>query len=139
WEHLVYDKKEKLVATQDSVQRTQSQWEYTKYDVLDRPVMTGIINDTKTRIALQTSVNGLASNDAKPTANTARIRTGSTIQSDRYDGYEEYVAAQNSTLKSGFHFKATANQNFTGRIGTATSGSAGAFPSDEGNILRTEA
>src|SRR5690606_31322907 len=68
WEHLVYDKKEKLVATQDSVQRTQSQWEYTKYDVLDRPVMTGIINDTKTRIALQTSVNGLASNDAKPTA-----------------------------------------------------------------------
>src|SRR5690606_35389005 len=64
WEHLVYDKKDRLVATQDAVQRSEGQWEYTKYDAMDRPVMTGITNDTRARATLQTDINALASNDA---------------------------------------------------------------------------
>jgi len=41
--HMFYDKRNRLVATQDGVQRTDNEILYTRYDVLNRPVMTGIL------------------------------------------------------------------------------------------------
>ena len=40
---MVYNRRDQLVLTQDSVQRAKEQWSFTKYDVLDRPVLTGLV------------------------------------------------------------------------------------------------
>ncbi|MGN6196714.1 MAG: DUF6443 domain-containing protein, partial [Ginsengibacter sp.] len=39
---MVYDARDRLVMTQDSLQRLQGKWLYTDYDSLNRPVVTGI-------------------------------------------------------------------------------------------------
>jgi RHS repeat-associated protein len=42
WVYMVYDDRDRLVMTQDGNQRMANQWAYTKYDALNRPIMTGI-------------------------------------------------------------------------------------------------
>jgi RHS repeat-associated protein len=59
--YMVYDDRDRLVLTQDSAQRSTSpyKWLFTKYDALNRPVMTGI-KDTTVRLSqseMQTVVN----------------------------------------------------------------------------------
>ena len=54
---MVYDRRDRLVATQDGVQRANSLWDFTKYDELNWPILTGTISLSSTRIALQTLVN----------------------------------------------------------------------------------
>ena len=44
-EYLIYDKRGRLVMTQDANQRTQGLWAYIQYDNYNRPVATGIIPD----------------------------------------------------------------------------------------------
>jgi len=57
WVFLVYDKWDRLVLTQDGNQRANNEWTFTKYDVLNRPVSTGITQITGDRNAVQTAVN----------------------------------------------------------------------------------
>ena len=47
WLYLVYDPRDRLVMTQDGVQRSifPREWLVTKYDYLDRPILTGIVKD----------------------------------------------------------------------------------------------
>ncbi|MBX7125127.1 MAG: hypothetical protein K1X47_05505 [Cyclobacteriaceae bacterium] len=54
---MVYDDRDRLVLTQDGVQRTLSQWSFTKYDALSRPILTGVYSPGSTRVAMQSSVN----------------------------------------------------------------------------------
>lgn len=42
---MVYDARDRLVMTQDSLMRSNHQWLYTQYDVLNRPVATGLLSD----------------------------------------------------------------------------------------------
>lgn len=58
--YMVYDNRDRLVLTQDANQRESSQWLFTKYDALNRPVATGIYTDATntTRDDMQTYVNG---------------------------------------------------------------------------------
>ena len=42
WEHIVYDKLDRPVMTQDAVQREDKQWLFTKYDAFGRVVYTGL-------------------------------------------------------------------------------------------------
>ena len=42
WVYMIYDNRDRLVMTQDGKQRTTNEWAYTKYDALNRPVITGI-------------------------------------------------------------------------------------------------
>ena len=58
WEHLVYNKLDQVVLTQDSVQRTNGQWLFTKYDVLGRTIITGLLGSTSTRAMWQTRLDG---------------------------------------------------------------------------------
>nr|MBI1229715.1 hypothetical protein [Cytophagales bacterium] len=136
-ESMVYDNQDRLVGFQDPKMASASpkQWLYTKYDGLGRVVMTGITTSDDSRSSIQSTLNGMVSNNATVNANTAIKRTGSTITSSKFDGSQEYVASNSITLKPGFAMKATENQSFIGRIGTESSGSAGAWPVDEGNIL----
>ena len=46
--YMIYDKWDRLVLTQDGNMRTQNQYLLTKYDALNRPVMTGIYTYTGT-------------------------------------------------------------------------------------------
>jgi RHS repeat-associated protein len=67
-QYLVYDGRDRLVMTQDANQRASRQWLFSKYDALNRPVLTGQIKtDVQvTQIAMQDRVNtyynSLASN-----------------------------------------------------------------------------
>src|SRR5690606_4475276 len=56
WEYMVYDKQDRLVATQDANLREQGKWLFTKYDKFGRVVYTGIYNSPTARNTLQSSV-----------------------------------------------------------------------------------
>jgi len=43
--YMIYDARDRLVMTQDSMLRSGHKWMYTLYDVLDRPTATGLITD----------------------------------------------------------------------------------------------
>ena len=57
--YMVYDQWDRLVLSQDEEQREESQWVYTKYDQLNRPVITGLWEDAagRSREELQMDVN----------------------------------------------------------------------------------
>jgi RHS repeat-associated protein len=57
WVYMVYDKRDRLAFTQDANMRARSQWMVTLYDLLNRPVSTGMISYTGNRGALQWLVN----------------------------------------------------------------------------------
>ncbi|MEO9964787.1 MAG: DUF6443 domain-containing protein, partial [Reichenbachiella sp.] len=56
---MVYDQRDRLVMTQDGNQRVNDQWSFTKYDTLNRPVLTGIIAESDDRETLQSEVNNV--------------------------------------------------------------------------------
>ena len=58
WEHLVYDKADRLVMTQDANMRPAGKWLFTKYDRFSRIVYTGIASiGAFSRQQVQGSVN----------------------------------------------------------------------------------
>lgn len=56
---MVYDQRDRLVLTQDGNQRSQNQWLFTKYDALNRPVLTGLY--THGAFATQSQMDALVS------------------------------------------------------------------------------
>ncbi|PWL30064.1 DUF6443 domain-containing protein [uncultured Roseivirga sp.] len=83
---MVYDKLDRLVLTQDANQRsaTPSEWMFTKYDAFNRPVLTGIINTSKTRQTLQGELNTWAGelnvqNEALQTEGVEEVLNGSVM------------------------------------------------------------
>ena len=72
--YMIYDRRDRLVLTQDGNQRDPSktsgrEWTFTKYDALDRMIMTGIYTHGSVvdRVAMQTIVN--SENDQYETYN----------------------------------------------------------------------
>ncbi|MBT1699239.1 hypothetical protein KK083_20245 [Fulvivirgaceae bacterium PWU4] len=59
WVYMVYDDRDRLVMTQDAEQRKTNKWSYTKYDALNRPVMTGVY--THSAFVDQAGMSGLIS------------------------------------------------------------------------------
>ena len=57
--YMVYDKWDRLVLTQDAEQRKTDTWLYTKYDVLHRPVVTGLWTDSQDRERIQLQADAL--------------------------------------------------------------------------------
>ncbi len=59
--YMVYDIRDRLIVTQDGLQRSVSpyKWTFTKYDELNRPIMTGIKDTTVllTQTQMQSAVN----------------------------------------------------------------------------------
>lgn len=60
--HLIYDKKDRLVLSQDQNQRnrTTKQWSFNTYDNLDRPVASGLFDNNNNRDAMASFVSGLS-------------------------------------------------------------------------------
>ena len=57
WQYLVYDKADRLILSQDGVQRTKSQWLVNKYDNLGRLLYTGMMNNNGPRQTLQNTIH----------------------------------------------------------------------------------
>ncbi|HAP63116.1 MAG TPA: hypothetical protein DCR93_27655 [Cytophagales bacterium] len=57
--YMVYDEQDRLILTQDANQRPNNEWQYTKYDNENRPVVTGLwtASQSYTQAAMQTLVN----------------------------------------------------------------------------------
>lgn len=104
--YMVYDDRDRLVCIQDGVMRGNDEWQYTKYDVLNRPAKTGIIKMTTsfTWILMQLEVDNFYDIQTNPMYEE-RISTGNgysnlsypssalNIQSDQalsYTYYDDY-------------------------------------------------
>lgn len=61
WEYMVYDKQERLVASQDANMRENNQWLFTKYDLYGRVAYTGI-STGGTRTVEQTNADSALAN-----------------------------------------------------------------------------
>ena len=68
WEHMVYDKQDRLVLTQDANLRGAVNnfgargWMFTKYDKWGRVAYTGFFSNTATRASMQTALNSMQAN-----------------------------------------------------------------------------
>ncbi|SMC92216.1 DUF6443 domain-containing protein, partial [Moheibacter sediminis] len=63
WEYMVYDRQDRLVATQDANLRTDGNWLFTKYDKFGRVVYTGIYNGGTSRANVQTAAYAAENNN----------------------------------------------------------------------------
>ncbi len=63
--YIVYDKRDRIVAFQDENQRNKSteEWAFTRYDVLNRPIMSGIIEYDLGQSSMQTLANSYSGSD----------------------------------------------------------------------------
>ncbi len=80
WVYMVYDNRDRLVMTQDGEQRKRNDWTFTKYDELNRPVLTGIYTDTTPRDQndMQQAINNfyLAADDEENSDEWFEVRDG---------------------------------------------------------------
>ena len=74
---LVYDARDRMVFLQDANGKLRNEWQTTLYDIDNREVLTGLINFTGTREALQSLVNTSTSTSSVTEPNT--IIEGVTI------------------------------------------------------------
>lgn len=66
WEYMVYDKADRLIATQDANLRPDSRWLVTKYDTFGRVIYTGIMPlPNQTREGLQVITNNFVITESK--------------------------------------------------------------------------
>lgn len=64
--NMVYDPWNRLVLTQDGNQRLNRRWVFTKYDILNRPIYTGLLDtDGESRDEMQTMVNNFYSDNQR--------------------------------------------------------------------------
>ncbi|WP_372934039.1 DUF6443 domain-containing protein, partial [Mariniphaga sediminis] len=54
WVYMVYDARDRLVLTQDGNARATNKWNYTAYDVLDRPIRNSYFITSASRATLET-------------------------------------------------------------------------------------
>jgi hypothetical protein len=70
WVYMIYDKRDRLVFTQDANMRSSNQWLYSLYDALNRSVETGMMINTITACDLQDYVNNNTGNNNTGTSST---------------------------------------------------------------------
>lgn len=125
---MVYDDRDRLVLTQDSVQRFASprQWEFTKYDELNQPIATGIKDTaaTLTQAQMQGVVNNFyatktwarfgeryTGTDLHGYTNVSYpvVTSGATINPNSYHSvsyYDNYAHRENLYNSAAYQFKA---------------------------------
>jgi hypothetical protein len=93
---LCYDKRDRLVFSQDGLLRTQGRWMTTSYDVLDRPIATALFNQAQTQTQMQAIANAYDVQQQTPAFDNYYLTRLS------YTYYDEYnmpgVVAYNQTM-----------------------------------------
>ena len=106
---MVYDIRDRVVMTQDSLLRAQHEWLYTRYDVENRPDSTGLITDPTyyNQLATQES-NAFATNNYPVVSSyTTRELLTQTFYDD-YSWVSTYSAPVASTMATNY----TGNSNY---------------------------
>ena len=110
-EFLIYDNQNRLVATQDALQRVNSSWTYSKYDALGRVILTGIITQQGTRASVQALITGnnnsVLSTTATPTTSGGWPSSlGEILTVNYYDNYaalSSFAYIKPASPHTGFH------------------------------------
>lgn len=107
---MVYDRRDRLVLTQDANLRTANKWLFTKYDALNRPVATGIYTNTSatSRAAMQTLVD-----NSYATQGDFEVRNNSLPQA--YTLTQTFPSVTTADLLSATYYD---DYNWTGWYGT---------------------
>jgi YD repeat-containing protein len=95
---MVYDARDRLRATQNSLQAPNNEWTFTKYDVLNRPVITGtIINSGNIQSAID--VAPMNETHSNPTYygydNNSYPTSGATILTATYYDHYDFISTMN--------------------------------------------
>jgi RHS repeat-associated protein len=93
---MVYDARDRLRFTQNSQQASDNKWAFTKYDELNRPVITGMLNNYSYGVeALKTAMNASPLNDTRDNNNATGYNNTSFPTSNTdvltvtyYDNYD---------------------------------------------------
>ncbi|MBV8326508.1 MAG: RHS repeat-associated core domain-containing protein [Chryseobacterium sp.] len=84
---MVYDKQNRLVATQDAELRKNNYWLYTKYDVWGRVALTGMSTGYgNSRISEQNLADALGQNNVGRTTQVSYNRQGIDVYYDNFNG-----------------------------------------------------
>jgi RHS repeat-associated protein len=126
---MVYDQWDRLVLTQDANQKTQNQWIFTKYDILNRPIITGQITDSRSLAAIQADIDA-ASNNRYENINTGATEgytlnnsfpssanyTLSIFTITHYDSYNNLPSWKNSYAFVSEYSIAAKNESLQGQV-----------------------
>ena len=82
---MVYDARDRIVLTQDANQRKQMQWVFSKYDALNRPVLTGKYSSNKNLADMQLEVDSYYQN---LTASQSWFETYGSVTTGGIAGYD---------------------------------------------------
>jgi len=115
--YMIYDSRDRLVFTQDANLRGSNQWLTTLYDVLNRPVLTGIMTYSSSLSSLQSLVTSQTQNPSNP--NTS-IAIDLNLSSNNTTGV--FQALRTVNLLDGFE---TTTGEFTAEIVAGPSGPDG--------------
>ncbi|MDP1764961.1 MAG: DUF6443 domain-containing protein, partial [Sediminibacterium sp.] len=125
WVYMIYDKRDRLVFTQDANMNAANQWMYTLYDGLNRPVQTGMMTDNILPSDLQTYVNSNTGNYSSSSVTTSGSYPPSVPASleitTRQVGRATYHATNQVTISGEFVSESTAE--FVAEIVTGSTGS----------------
>ena len=100
---MVYDNRDRLVFTQDSIQRAKSpmEWLVTYRDDLNRPTMTAIYKNTISRESLQSTFNTVSGTPTLPEATLTPL-TYSYYDNYDYAGKQTFLATDTAKLPADF-------------------------------------
>lgn len=125
WVYMIYDKRDRLVFSQDANMRVGYQWLYTVYDGLNRPLQTGMIvnNINPTYFQNWVSSNTGSYNSSTVTTNGTYVPSPPSYLSvtEREAGRRYYQATDSITFTGAFTAENTAE--FVAEIVTGTTGS----------------
>jgi RHS repeat-associated protein len=120
WAYMVYDRRDRLVFTQDANQQSNNKWLATLYDGLNRPVTTGMITYTGKRDQLQVIVDtqtgtgtgsGIAVNGTAPINLEFATRE---LSKPLYKAKESITFLPGFESEAGADFSAEIDPNMTG-------------------------
>jgi hypothetical protein len=123
WVYMVYDKRDRMVFTQDGRMRLSNQWLTTLYDPLNRPVLVGMITKEGSLLSMQSYVNNNTGSNIVSNVSYNRINT-ETLPTDLvvdflHTSNKEYRASKSIDLLPGF--ETSDNIDFLAEIRTSGS------------------
>jgi len=116
--YMVYDTRDRLVFTQDSIMRSNNQWLTTLYDGINRPVMTGIMTYTSTLSNLQQTVT---TQTVTPSSPNTSIPVDITVNGSSQSGNKQALR----TVTLGDEFESTTGGEMTAEIVAGPAGDDG--------------
>ena len=109
--YYVYDKADRLILSQDGVQRNASEWTFFKYDALGRLILSGVVVDKNNRQTLVNTYKNSLITESRGSAimgytNTSPlyVTASQVLQVNYYDDYSwvKQAALQQSGTPSGY-------------------------------------